>query len=121
MVIIQCKLLNNFKSRLVPIKNLDEIPTRQPTCEPAPELVTEPNKHKKSKSKLQQEFINKIIAKEKDINDKLFWNQLKYQNPLFLAKELIRATQPKIKQLVNNVNDGLIYLRNDINRGETPE
>ena len=59
------KVLNNFKSRLFPIKNFDRIPTREPTLEPTPELATEPNKHKKSKLKLQQEFINEIIADKK--------------------------------------------------------
>ena len=38
----------------------------------------------------------------------------KYQDPLFLAKKLIRATEVNNKQLVNNVNDGLIDLRNTI-------
>ena len=32
----------------------------------------------------------------------------KNQNPLYLAKDLTRATQAKNEQLVNNVNDGLI-------------
>ena len=40
------------------IENLDKIPTR------APELTTEPTKHKNSKIKLQQEFLNAIIAEE---------------------------------------------------------
>ena len=31
---------------------------------------------------------------------------------MFLTKDLIRATQAKNEQLVNNVNDGLIDLRN---------
>ena len=51
----------------------------------------------------------------------IFWNYFKYQNPSFLAKDLIRATQGKNEQLVNNVNDGLIDLRNTIIRKETPE
>ena len=42
----------------------------------------------------------------------------KNQNPLYLAKDLTRATQAKNEQLVNNVNDGLIYLRNAIIRKE---
>ena len=56
---------------------LYKIPARESTCEPATELT----KHKKSKSKLQQEFINEIIANKKDINDEIFWNYFKYQNP----------------------------------------
>ena len=51
----------------------------------------------------------------------IFWNYSKYQNLQFLAKDLIRATQGKNEQLVNNVNDGLIDLRNTIIRKEIPE
>ena len=65
--------------------------------------------------------MNEIIAGEKDINDKIFWNYFKYQNPLFLAKDLIRTSQAKNEQLVNNVNDGLIDLRNTIIKKEIPE
>ena len=64
--------------------------------------------------KLQQEFMNEIIANEKDINDEIFWNSFKYQNPSFLTKDLIRAAQAKNEQLLNNVNNGLIDLRNAI-------
>ena len=46
---------------------------------------------------------------------------LHYQNPSFLAKDLNRATQDKNEQLVNNVNDGLINLRNAITRKEILE
>ena len=75
------KCFYNFKSRLFPIKNLHKIATRQPTSEPAAEPATgppaEPTKEvaskpatesinqKKSKLKLQQEFMNKIIAYKK--------------------------------------------------------
>ena len=56
-----------------------------------------------------------MIAEEKDTNDEIFWNYFKYQNPSILAKDLIRATQAKNQQLVNNVNDGLIDLKTAIN------
>ena len=75
------KCFYSFKSRLFPIKNLDKIPTSQPTSEPAAEPATgpaaeptkevatkpgtEPINQKKSKLKLQQEFMNKIIAYKK--------------------------------------------------------
>ena len=62
--------------------------------------------------------MNEIIVDEKDINDEIFWNYFKYQNPSFLAKDLIRA---KNEQLVNNIHDGLIDLRNTIIRKEIPE
>ena len=64
--------------------------------------------------------MDEIIADEKDINDDIFWNYFKYQNPLFLAKDLIRATNAENKKLVNNINDGLIDSRKDINRKEIP-
>ena len=57
-------------------KKLYKIPSRESTREPATELT----KHKKSKSKLQQEFINEIITDKKDMNDEIFWNYFKYQN-----------------------------------------
>ena len=39
--------------------------------------------------------MNEIIADEKDINDEIFWNYFKNQNPLLLAKDLIRANLAK--------------------------
>ena len=66
----QKKVLNNFKSRLFPIKNLDKIPTR----ELAPEQATQPTKHKKSKLKSQHKVMNEIIADEKGINDEMFYD-----------------------------------------------
>ena len=62
--------------------------------------------------------MNKCIAEEKDINDKIFWKYSNYQNPSFLTKYLIRAKQVKNKQLVNNITDELIDLRNTINKKE---
>ena len=35
--------------------------------------------------------MNEIIAKEKDINNELFWSYFKYRNPSLLAKDLITA------------------------------
>ena len=97
---------------MFPIKNLDKISTR----ETKPELATEPTKHKKSKLKLQQEIMNGVIAGKKDINNETFWNYFKYKNHLFLAKDLIRAKQPKNEQLVNNINDEFIDLKNTVLR-----
>ena len=62
--------------------------------------------------------MNEIIADEKDINDEIFQNYFKYQNPSFLAKDLIRA---KNEKLVNIVNDELIDIRNAIIRKDIPE
>ena len=65
--------------------------------------------------------MNKVIANEKDINHEIFWKYCKYQNPSFLEKHLIRATQAKNEQSVNNAIDGLIYLRNYFIRQEIHE
>ena len=65
---------------------------------------------------MKKEFLNAIIAKEKDINDQIFWNRLKHQNLSFLGKDLIRATEAKNEQLAKNVNDALIDLRNSFTR-----
>ena len=48
------KVLNRFKSRLFPQKNLNKTPTREPTPEPAtePEVATEPTKATKAKCKI---------------------------------------------------------------------
>ena len=40
---------------------------------------------------------------------------------MFLAKDLIRANQAENEQLINNINYGLIDLRNAIIRKEIPE
>ena len=58
---------------------------------------------------------------ERNINDEIFWNNFKYQNPLFLAKDLIRANEAKNKQLVKNINNGFVNLRKAIVRKEIPE
>ena len=52
--------------------------------------------------------MSEIIAGKKDINNKIFLNYFKYQNPLFLVKDLISAEQDRNEKLVNNINDGLI-------------
>ena len=70
---------------------------------------------------MQQEFKNEIIADEKYINDQIFWNYVKYQNPLFLVNDLIRVKKYKIMKLVNNVNDGMNDLINATIRKEIPE
>ena len=39
--------------------------------------------------------MNQIIDDGENINDEIFWNYFKYQNPSVLEKDVIRATQPK--------------------------
>ena len=45
---------------------------------------------------------------------------MKYRNPCFLLKDLISAKQSKNKKLVNNIKNGSIDLKNNINRKEVP-
>ena len=59
---------------------------------------------------MKQEITNEIIVDKKDVNNDIFWKHSKYQNPSFLAKNVIKAKQPKNEQLVNNIDDGLIDL-----------
>ena len=65
--------------------------------------------------------MNQIIAHKKDINDAIFRKYFKYQSLLLLAKDLIRVKQSKNEQLVSNINDQLIDLRNAIIRTKTSE
>ena len=65
--------------------------------------------------------MNEIIVDQKGINNEIFLNYCKYQNQLLLVKNLVDANQIKNEKLVNNVNNGLIDLRNDINRKKNPE
>ena len=62
-----------IKRRLFLIKNCDKIPTPEPPAEPTPKVATEatPTYHKKSKLKLQREFMNEIVADEKDLNNEI--------------------------------------------------
>ena len=78
------KVLNSFKSRLLPVKKLDEMPKREPTPEPAtePEVATKPTKPTKasktktkrkiSSLKLRKKFLNEIKSEEKKINEQIF-------------------------------------------------
>ena len=65
--------------------------------------------------------MNKVTADKKDIHNEIFINYFNYQGTLFLVKDLISAKQDKNQKIVSNVNDGLIDLRNDIDRKEIPE
>ena len=57
------KVLNNFKSKLFPIKNLEKIPTREQATEPTSETTkaTKPKtKRNISSLELLEEFLNEI-------------------------------------------------------------
>ena len=44
---------------------------------------------------MQQRYMNEITADKKDINDHIFWNYFKYQNPSSLAQDLVGTSQAK--------------------------
>ena len=56
----------------------------QVATEQTPRPATEAT-HIKCKLKLQQKVINEFLADEKDINNEIFLNYFKYQNPSFLV------------------------------------
>ena len=65
--------------------------------------------------------MNEITDNEKYINDKIIWNYFKYQNPSFLAKDLIRATEAKNQKFVSYDNGRLVNLRKAIDKKQFPE
>ena len=65
--------------------------------------------------------MNEIVADKKIKNNEIFCYYFKYNNPLFLAKDLVRTKQAKTEKLVNNINDGLIHLRYAVIGKEIPE
>ena len=66
---------------------------------------------------MRKELINEIKTDEKYINYETFWKYFKYQSPSFSAKHLFKAKN----ELVNNINDALIDLRNATIIGAIPE
>ena len=109
------KFLIALKANDFQIKNLGKIPTHEPAAEKTP------TKHKKSKLKLEQESINEIIADEKGLNNEIFLDCFKYQNPSSLIKNIISTKESKNQKIVNNINKGLIDFKNTLNRKKIPE
>ena len=70
---------------------------------------------------MQQELINEIIDDEKYLNNEIFLDYVKHQNPSFLVKDLFSAKQNKKGKLVNYISNGLTDLRNNINRKKITE
>ena len=105
-------MLNNFKRKIFPIN--DKIQTPPPQPAPASELT----KHKTPKLKLRKKCKDVIITAEKYINDEIFWKYSNHPTPLYLLHDLLEAKQAKNEELVNNINDGLVDLRNAIIKKE---
>ena len=113
------KVLNSSKIRLLPIKNLDKIPTREPAEQKAATKATKAKtKRKISSLKLREEFLNKIKNEEKNINQQIFNEFFNYQ---FLVKDLYEGNQNKNDKIVKNINESLINLRNSIDSNKIPK
>ena len=63
--------------------------------------------------------MNKIVNDEGSMNNERFKKYFGYHNLSFLV--YINPIQLKSEQIVNQVNDALIDLRNDFNKKEVPE
>ena len=61
---------------------------------------------------MHQKFKNEVETDKKDINYKIVLYHFLYQSQSFLDKDFFEANQDKNEQLVNNINDWLINLRN---------
>ena len=89
------KVLNDFKSRIFPIKNQNEISTPEPTSKP----TTKPTK-KQAKKHLPK-FWDKIVNYERNITNKVFNDFFKYHNPSLLLKYLLTLMKLKKRKLCN--------------------
>ena len=67
---------------------------------------------------MHKNFTNRIVNDEKNINTEIFNEYFKYQNPSFLIKDIYNANQTRNEQIVNQVNDALIDLRNTVKKKE---
>ena len=125
------KALNNFKSRLFPIKSLDKtwiniwlsISTRICTI-PETTIVTKATKTKTkckiSPLKFREEFLNEIKNEGKNINELIFREYFNYLSPSFLVKVLCEENQNKNDIIVKYINESLIDIRNSTNSKEIP-
>ena len=73
------------------------------------------------KSINEDSFIGEIISQEKVISSEIFNEYFGYQNPSFLAKDLIKNDQSKNKQIVKQTVDSINELKNSILKKEIPK
>ena len=73
------------------------------------------------KSINEDSFIGEIINQEKGISIEIFNEYFGYQNPSFLAKDLIKNDQSKNKQIVKQTVDSINELKNSILKKEIPK
>ena len=108
------KVLNNFKSRLFPTKNLDKFQTREPEIELTKATKTK-TKRKIFSLKLREEFLNEIKNEDKNINQQIFRGYFNDQSPSFLVKDLYEVNKNKNYIIVKYLNASLIDSRNTVN------
>ena len=70
---------------------------------------------------MREEFLNKIKNEEKSINEQIFRDYFIYQTPSYLRKVLYNSDEIKDDEIIKNINNRLIELRNSINSKEIPE
>ena len=68
-----------------------------------------------------EEFLNKIKNEEKNIKQQIFRDYFLDQTPLYLKKVLCDSDEIKNDEIIKNIDNGLIELRNSINNKEIPE
>ena len=62
-----------------------------------------------------EKFSDEIVNEEKNINEEIFRNYFKYQNPSPLAKNWFKADKNKIDKIKYIVINELVRLMEDIN------
>ena len=65
--------------------------------------------------------MNEIINDEENINHEIFREYITYQNPSFVAKELLKANDIKNNEIVNQVIYSMNELRKAVIRKEILE
>ena len=67
-----------------------------------------------------EEFLNEIENEKKNINEEIYRNFFKYQNPSSLVEELIREDKNKTDKIKFQIMNELIKME-DINKKEISE
>ena len=99
-------VLNNFKNRLFPIKNLKFKLEEELELELEQELWRKPKPKYRIFSLISHEnFLNEIVTEESYINEEIFRSFFKYQNQSSLAKDLlIKDLLIKLIKLMEDIN-----------------
>ena len=70
---------------------------------------------------MREELLNKTKKEDKNINEEIFRYYFLYQTPSYLTKVLYDSDEIKNNEIIKNINNGMIELRNSINSKEVPE